>query len=402
MKELFLILNRLRDEENRKKILIIVLVPVILLLLILMAASSLVTIEFNSNTTTSPLSAEVEAWRPLVQQYCELYGIGEYTDLALALMQAESSGHEPDPMQAAEGAYGMYCLQTQDNSGGHVRAPGGIPEGHGECSINAGVQELRDALEKADVESPYDIDHIKVAIQGYNYGMDRWIKWIKEHGGVYTLELSQEYSDTMMPEGAKGTPNHAEKVMQYYSIATGDSSAEVSILEGNSGLSVVYYNQGDAAWKSLPYGDSTIGEAGCGPTSMAICISTLTGTTVTPRQTATWAAANGYYVSGAGSAHSIVPALANQYNLNCTGIGKDREKIISALQSGKLVVAIMGPGHFTTVGHFMVLTGIKDGKITVADCGSRERTSQTWSLDLIISEARNGAGAGGPFWVISK
>ena len=41
------------------------------------------------------------------------------------------------------------------------------------------MQELRDALKKADVEDPTDLDHIKVAIQGYNYGMDRWISWIK-------------------------------------------------------------------------------------------------------------------------------------------------------------------------------------------------------------------------------
>lgn len=401
----FLILNQLRDKDSRRRLLIIILIPVIFLFTILIAGESFLLLLNNNSSGTgaaSPLSSKVEAWRPLVQQYCGQYEIGEYTDLALALMQAESGGNEPDPMQAAEGGYGLYCLQTQNNSGGHSHSPGGIPVGHGECSINAGVQELRDALKMADVESPYDIDHIKVAIQGYNYGMTRWITWIKQHGGVYTLALSQEYSNTMMPTRAKGTPDHAEKVMRYYSIATGDSSAEVSMLDGNSGLKVVYYNQGDAAWKSLPYGDTTIGIAGCGPTSMAICISTLTGKTVTPRQTAEWADKNGYYVSGAGSSHSIVPALAAQYNLKCTGIGKDKEKIINALRSGKLVVAIMGPGHFTTEGHFMVLTGVKDGKITIADCGSRERTGKTWSLDLIVNEARNGAGAGGPFWVISK
>ena len=199
----------------------------------------------------------------MVSQYCTNYMIPDYVDLALALMQAESSGSEPDPMQAAEGAYGLYCLKTKNNNGGHSHSPNGIPTGHGECSINAGVQELRDALKKADVESPYDIDHIKVAIQGYNYGMDRWISWIKKHGGKYTLALSIVYSDTMMPAGAKGTPNHAEKVMKYYSIATGDSSAEISLLEGNSGLKAVYYNQGDAAWESLPYSTSTIGSSGC-------------------------------------------------------------------------------------------------------------------------------------------
>ena len=274
MNEAYFAMRILADEENRKKLLIIILIPILFFIVAMLAASDMGT---TAGTAASPLSDQVEKWRPMVSQYCTKYKIPDYVDLALALMQAESSGSEPDPMQAAEGAYGLYCLKTKNNNGGHSHSPNGIPTGHGECSINAGVQELRDALKKADVESPYDIDHIKVAIQGYNYGMDRWISWIKKHGGKYTLALSKEYSDTMMPAGAKGTPNHAEKVMKYYSIATGDSSAEILLLEGNSGLKVVYYNQGDAAWESLPYSTSTIGSSGCGPTSMAICISTLTG-----------------------------------------------------------------------------------------------------------------------------
>lgn len=401
MSETFMILlKQMRDEEQRKRILTIIFIPLIFLFVIVLGAMSL--FQTSSGTAGEPLSAKVQAWRPVVQKYCSQYGIEEYTDLALALMQVESGGNEPDPMQAGEGPFGEYCLKTKNKKGGHTKGPNGIPKGHGECSINAGVQELRAALKKAEVESPYDIDHIKVAIQGYNYGMDRWIKWIKQHGGKYTLALSQEYSRTMMPSGAKGTPNHAEKVMRYYSIATGDSSANVSLLDGNSGLKVVYYNQGDAAWASLPYGSSTIRKSGCGPTSMAICISTLSGKRITPRQTATWAGSNGYYVKGQGSSHSVVPALAKQYKLKCKGVGKNQNEIIKALKSGKLVVAIMASGHFTSGGHFIVLTGIQNGKITVADCGSRERTKKTWSLSLILNEARSGASAGGPFWIISK
>lgn len=355
----------------------------------------------SSNFGAIGISQEVEARRPMVQKYCDKYKISEYCDLALALMMAESGGREPDPMQAAEGAYGLYCLVTKNKSGGHVQGPNGIPTGHAECSINAGVQELRDALKKADVDSPTDIDHIKVAIQGYNYGMDRWIAWIKKHGGIYTLALSEQYSRECMPAGAKGTPNHAEKVMRYYSTSTGDSSAEVGTLEGNCGLKVVYYNQGDAAWWKLPYGTGTIKSGGCGPTSMAICISTLTGKKVNPRQTCAWSEKHGY-CQGNATMHAIVPALSKEYHLKCKAVKKNKKQVINALKTGKLVVALMGPGHFTNNGHFIVLTGIKDGKITVADCGSRKRTQQTWSLDLIASEAKSDASAGGPFWIISK
>lgn len=395
----YMLLQQLIDQEKRRRMLLLILSPLLFLLVVMMSASDMGT---TSGVAASPLSAKVEQWRPTVEKYCKKYKMDGYVDLVLALMQVESSGNEPDPMQAGEGAYWEYCVKSKDKNGGHSNCLNGIPKGHGECSINAGVQELRDALKAANVESPYDIDHIKVAIQGYNYGMSRWISWIKKHGGKYTLALSQQYSRTEMPAGAKGTPDHAEKVMKYYSIATGDSSAEVLLLDGNSGLKVVYYNQGDAAWKSLPYSTSTIGDSGCGPTSMAICISTLSGKKVTPRQTCTWAGNHGYYVKGSGSMHSVIPGLAKQYKVKCKGVGKSKTEIVKALKSGKLVVAIMAKGHFTDGGHFIVLTGIKDGKITVADCGSRARTKQTWSLDLIVKEARSGADAGGPFWVISK
>ncbi len=41
---------------------------------------------------------------------------------------------------------------------------------------------------------------------------------------------------------------------------------------------------------------------------------------------------------------------------------------MEALESGKLVIAIMSAGHFTTTGHFIVLRGItEEGNVLVAD-----------------------------------
>ena len=99
---------------------------------------------------------------------------------------------------------------------------------------------------------------------------------------------------------------------------------------------------------------------------------------------------------------SFTQTYIEKYGVKCEGVGKNKPQIIQALKTGKLVVAIMSAGHFTSGGHFIVLTGIKDGKITVADCGSRQRTKQTWSLDLIVNESNSSASAGGPFWIISK
>ena len=79
----------------------------------------------------------------------------------------------------------------------------------------------------------------------------------------------------------------------------------------------IYFNQGDAAWNSSGYG---IRAAGCGPTSMAVCISTLTGKWVTPVDTTSWAYEQGYY-SSAGSEHRAIPAMAEHWGLKCDGLG---------------------------------------------------------------------------------
>ena len=74
-----------------------------------------------------------------------------------------------------------------------------------------------------------------------------------------------------------------------------------------------------------------------------------------------------------------------------------------ALAEGKLVVALMSKGHFTKSGHFIVLRGITpEGRVLVADPASLKRSNQEWELSLILSEAKQRVGAGGPFWAISK
>ena len=67
---------------------------------------------------------------------------------------------------------------------------------------------------------------------------------------------------------------------------------------------------------------------------------------------------------------------------------------------GKLIVAIMSAGHFTSSGHFIVLCDVKNEKILVADPASRTRSEQSWELSIILNEASKAAGSGGPFWII--
>lgn len=165
--------------------------------------------------------------------------------------------------------------------------------------------------------------------------------------------------------------------------------------------SVVYYNQLDKRWADKPYGKTgTIGSSRCGPTSMSIVVSTLTGQNVDPVHMAEWAYKNGYRCEGNGSYHSLIPAAAKNWGLSIQD-NLSAQDIVNALSEGRLVVAIMAKGHFTKGGHFIVLRGVtKDGKILVADPASVTRSNQEWDLSIILNEARKGASAGGPFWSI--
>ncbi|WP_228744859.1 C39 family peptidase [Paenibacillus sp. S150] len=167
---------------------------------------------------------------------------------------------------------------------------------------------------------------------------------------------------------------------------------------------VVYYNQMDSRWADKPYGPrDTIGVSGCGPTSLSIVVSSLTSKKIDPVNMANWAYNNGYLAEGTGSYHSLIPDGAQHFGLNVQGAAqKDQQTIINALSSGKLVVAVMGKGHFTSSGHFMVLRGVtSEGKILIADPASRKRSEQEWDFSIILNEARKNATAGGPFWIIS-
>lgn len=159
----------------------------------------------------------------------------------------------------------------------------------------------------------------------------------------------------------------------------------------------IYFNQGDNAWNQNGY---CIAKAGCGPTSMAVVITSLTGKWVTPLDTAIWGYQHGFY-SREGSAHEMIPAMAAAYGLRCQGVGTDYQSIKKALKAGKPVVCLMGPGYFTRGGHFMVLVAIDNNDcVTVADVGSRTRSAYKYRLADVIAQSK-GASAGGPFWVMS-
>ena len=85
------------------------------------------------------------------------------------------------------------CIRDRYNTR-YPNTPNGITDP--EYSIDVGIQNLAACLREADVESPVDMNHIKLALQGYNYG-NGYISWAKENYGGYTYANAVEFSEMM-------------------------------------------------------------------------------------------------------------------------------------------------------------------------------------------------------------
>lgn len=188
---------------------------------------------------------------------------------------------------------------------------------------------------------------------------------------------------------------------QDYKDSVGQSYEGMVFMDGE--VEMTYYSQFDSRWMEEPYGDlDTIWQAGCGVVCMATVVSALTREVHEPVELAEWSVENGYYCEGNGSYHSLVPSAATAYGLTWEG-NLTEWGIVDALLGGKLVVAVMGEGHFTKGSHFIVLRGMnEEGKILVSDPASYARSTQEWELEVIVGEAAKAATAGGPFWAVGK
>ena len=180
-------------------------IVIILIVVLLGCAISLFGGGSESNSYT-PVSAEVEAYDPLIQEYARQHGIPEYVELIKAVMMQESGGQGNDPMQASECGYNTQYPNT----------PNGITDP--EYSINVGIQNLAACLNAAAVENPVDMDRIKLALQGYNFG-NGYISWAQTNYGGYTYANAVEFSTKQgerLGWDSYGDTQYVSHVLRYY------------------------------------------------------------------------------------------------------------------------------------------------------------------------------------------
>lgn len=191
------------------------------------------------------------------------------------------------------------------------------------------------------------------------------------------IELFDKHPETM--EFVKDYPEYK------------DSKKAINIKSEVKKGSIPLFLQWDKRWGYKQYGNDFIAVTGCGPTCLSMVKCGLSGSTKwNPYKVAKMADSNGFYVEGSGSSWSLMTDGASKIGLSYHEVRFEKDTILSELYSGNPIICSMGPGDFTTTGHFIVLAGAdKDGNVTVRDPNSIDNSNKAWSLDKIMPQVRN-------------
>lgn len=144
-----------------------------------------------------------------------------------------------------------------------------------------------------------------------------------------------------------------------------------------------YFLQWDNRWAYNSLGQSNVGIAGCGPTSMAMALARLTGdNSITPDKISIDANA---YMDASGVSRSFFNDEASKYGYRVVDISNDKDAMIEALNYGPLIVSVTR-GYFTLFGHIVIIDSYQNGKFIINDPNSIKKSQISWSFNQIQNQ----------------
>lgn len=200
------------------------------------------------------------------------------------------------------------------------------------------------------------------------------------------LACPEAYPEELL-ELAVRNPEALEFVVRYPREKDTQPAASVGAVERGTFPQLM---QWDLRWGYAPYGDGLMALNGCGPTALSMVVCGLTGDgSITPWTVAQYADEAGYYVDGAGSKWELMSTGCQHFGLVARELPLDRSIMVRALEEGQPIVCSVGPGDFTTSGHFVLLIGVEDGKFRVNDPNRRSNSEKLWDYDTLAPQIRN-------------
>lgn len=170
-----------------------------------------------------------------------------------------------------------------------------------------------------------------------------------------------------------------------YPQATGEAYGETV----TAGTVPILY-QWDARWAYTEYCGRDFGATGCCPTALSMVYMAVVGKAdVTPYVMGQLATSKGYTDDSSGTYGNFVDVAARYYKLTYRELGINAADLEGYLGRGYVMIASMGPGEFSTSGHFIVITGkTSDGKLIIHDPYSKIHTERSWEPSTIVSQMK--------------
>lgn len=211
---------------------------------------------------------------------------------------------------------------------------------------------------------------------------------LEQRQGINPDKLAEEGYPESLIELVQKNPETKEFVLNYPKY---QGEQEIDVSEEVKEGALPLFLQWDERWGYEKYGSDFLAVTGCGPTCLSMVVCGLTGSSEwNPLKTARWAQEQGFYVEGSGSSWELMTAGAEALGLTVSEVIFDAEHIRSTLEAGTPIICVVGPGDFTTAGHFLVLTGVdENGDILLHDPNSPMRTEKAWDVDTLMSQMKN-------------
>ena len=193
---------------------------------------------------------------------------------------------------------------------------------------------------------------------------------------------------TEIIELLKKNPETEDFVLNYPLLK--DTYQDIDLSEYADTDEVPLFMQWDKRWGYTSYGEDMLAISGCGPTCLSmVCVHLLNDTSLNPRVIAQFSEENDFCAPGDGTKWTLISEGAVMLGLNVEEVYLDESNISQILQSGNPIICAMGPGDFTSSGHYIVLTDYVDGMIKINDPNSIARSEKLWSYAEIAGQIDN-------------
>lgn len=202
----------------------------------------------------------------------------------------------------------------------------------------------------------------------------------------YVYANAELYPDELLRCGA-GNPEMTDFL---YGYLTREPVATGGFTDAEQPEDYPLFLQWDIRWGYVPYGSANMGSSGCGPTCLSMAVFYLTGNReCTPDAIAAYAVENGHYVTGVGTAWSLMTEYPQEFGLNVTQLRLNEDTLKAALDKGNILICSVRPGDFTSAGHFIVIYGYDENGFKINDPKCVYRSRLSWTYEQIQDDIKN-------------